>query len=102
MSAFGFVGSSCYSQAICSSQRTTRPQQQSPSSVAYFTFGASVFINWAKEMNVTSSIVPFHAGGRVLVEFDNGEMKVKGVEKNLPKGEENFNIVVLDVKLLRE
>lgn len=53
-------------------------------------------------MNVTSSIVPFHAGGRVLVEFDNGEMKVKGVEKNLPKGEENFNIVVLDVKLLRE
>jgi len=54
-------------------------------------------------MNVTSSIVPlFHAGGRVLVEFDNGEMKVKGVEKNLPKGEESFNIVVLDVKLLRE
>ena len=54
-------------------------------------------------MNVTSSIVPlFHAGGWVLVEFDNGEMKVKGVEKNLPKGEESFNIVVLDVKLLRE
>jgi hypothetical protein len=51
------------------------PQQQSPSSVAYFTFGASVFSNWAEEMNVTSSIVPlFHAGGRVLVKFNNSEI----------------------------
>ena len=55
-----------------------------------------------EKMNVTSSIVPLlHAGGRVLVEFDNGEMKIKGVKK-ISKREESFGIVVLDVKLLRE
>ena len=54
-----------------------------------------------EKMNVTSSIVPLlHAGGRVLVEFDNGEMKIKGVKK-ISKREESFGIVVLDVKLLR-